>query len=175
MWTTKLIQYVLHRFWVWIQVYSFSSDVNFKWLLGLIQDRWSQANRLEIITVCLAKSRYIYDQSKAALYINLHIITQSITWKHWTLAGLESSVFILITFRTTSDIFTQNKDNASPTMRMFSMNKTRYKCHVILGNQSEVKYVTFPVFYLIEVFIWRGTFCWKPHLNRTSGSKVMSN
>ncbi len=31
------------------------------------------------------------------------------------------------------------------------------------------------VFYLIEVLIWRGTFCWKPHLNRTSGSKVMSN
>ncbi len=33
----------------------------------------------------------------------------------------------------------------------------------------------FSVFYLIEVLIWRGNFCWKPHLNQTSGSKVMSN
>ena len=31
------------------------------------------------------------------------------------------------------------------------------------------------VFYLIEVLIRRGTFCWKPHLNRTSGSKVINN
>ncbi len=30
------------------------------------------------------------------------------------------------------------------------------------------------LFYLIEVLTWRGTFCWKPHLNRSSGSKVMS-
>ncbi len=28
---------------------------------------------------------------------------------------------------------------------------------------------------LIELLIWRGTFCCKPHLIRTSGSKVMSN
>ncbi len=30
------------------------------------------------------------------------------------------------------------------------------------------------LFVLIEVFITRGTFCWKPHLNRTSGSKVIA-
>ncbi len=35
--------------------------------------------------------------------------------------------------------------------------------------------MTFSVFYLIEVLISRGTFCWKPHLNQTSGSKVISN
>ena len=29
--------------------------------------------------------------------------------------------------------------------------------------------------YLIEVLIWRGTFCWKPHLNRSNGSEIMSN
>ena len=28
---------------------------------------------------------------------------------------------------------------------------------------------------LIEVLIWRGTSCWKLHVNRSSGSKVMSN
>ncbi len=39
---------------------------------------------------------------------------------------------------------------------------------------SEVEHVTFSVFYLIEVLIWRGTFCWKPHLNGTRGYKVMS-
>ena len=43
------------------------------------------------------------------------------------------------------------------------------------GNQSEVEHVTFSVFYLIEMLIWRGIFCWKPHLNWISGSKVMSN
>ncbi len=32
--------------------------------------------------------------------------------------------------------------------------------------------MTFSVFYLNKVFIRRGTFCWKPHLNWTSGSKV---
>ncbi len=31
------------------------------------------------------------------------------------------------------------------------------------------------LFYLIELFIWRGTFGWKLHLNQTSGSKVMYN
>ncbi len=30
-------------------------------------------------------------------------------------------------------------------------------------------------FPLIEVLIWRGTFCRKPHLNRSSGPKAMSN
>ncbi len=35
--------------------------------------------------------------------------------------------------------------------------------------------VTFSVFYLIEVLIWRGTFCRKPYLNQISDSKVMSN
>ena len=49
------------------------------------------------------------------------------------------------------------------------------KCDAISGNQSEGKHVTFSVFYLIEVLIWSGTFCWKPRLNQTSGSKVMSN
>ncbi len=34
--------------------------------------------------------------------------------------------------------------------------------------------MTFSVFYLIEILIRRGTFCWKPHLNRTSGSKVIA-
>ncbi len=43
-------------------------------------------------------------------------------------------------------------------------------CH--LGNQFEVEHVTFSVFYLIEFRIRRGKFCWKPHLNQTSGSKV---
>ena len=43
-----------------------------------------------------------------------------------------------------------------------------------LGNQSKVEYVTFSVFYSIEVLIWRGTFCWKSYLNQTSGSKVHS-
>ena len=33
----------------------------------------------------------------------------------------------------------------------------------------------FQFHFLIEVLIWRGTFSWKLHLNRTSGSKVMSN
>ncbi len=29
---------------------------------------------------------------------------------------------------------------------------------------------------LVDILpIWRGTFCWKPHLNGSSGSKVMSN
>ncbi len=31
------------------------------------------------------------------------------------------------------------------------------------------------LFQVIEVLIWRGTFCGKPHLNQSSGSKVMSN
>ncbi len=31
------------------------------------------------------------------------------------------------------------------------------------------------IFCLIDVLIRRGTFCWKPHLNRSSGSEVMSN
>ncbi len=48
-------------------------------------------------------------------------------------------------------------------------------CDAIWGNHSDVEHVTFSDFYLIELLIWRGTFCWKPHLNRTSGSKVMSN
>ena len=43
-------------------------------------------------------------------------------------------------------------------------------CDAIQGNQSEVKYVT--VLYLLELLIIRGTFCWKHHLNRTSGFKV---
>ena len=30
----------------------------------------------------------------------------------------------------------------------------------------------FSVFYLIDALVRRGTFCWKYHLNRTSGSKV---
>ncbi len=34
--------------------------------------------------------------------------------------------------------------------------------------------MTFSVFYLIEIRIRRGTFCWKPHLNQTSGSKVIA-
>ncbi len=38
-----------------------------------------------------------------------------------------------------------------------------------------IVHVIFSVFYSIEVLIWRGTCCWKPHLNRTSGSKVLSN
>ncbi len=32
-------------------------------------------------------------------------------------------------------------------------------CDGILRNQSEVEHVTFLVFYLIEVLIWRGAFC----------------
>ncbi len=44
-----------------------------------------------------------------------------------------------------------------------------------LSGSVELAHVTFSVFYLIEVFTWRGTFCWKPHLNRSSGSKVISN
>ncbi len=32
--------------------------------------------------------------------------------------------------------------------------------------------MTFSVFCLLEVLIRRGTFCWKPHLTRTSGFKV---
>ncbi len=38
--------------------------------------------------------------------------------------------------------------------------------------QLEVEHVTFAVFYLIEVLIRRGTFWWKPHLQRISGSIV---
>ncbi len=45
-----------------------------------------------------------------------------------------------------------------------------HMCDAIQGNQSEVKYVT--VLYLLELLIIRGTFCWKHHLNRTSGFKV---
>ena len=48
-------------------------------------------------------------------------------------------------------------------------------CDAIKGNQLELEQVTFSVFYVIEVLILRGTFCWKIHLNRSSGSKVMSN
>ncbi len=36
------------------------------------------------------------------------------------------------------------------------------KCDAIEGNQSEVKHVTFLVFYLIEVLIRRGTFSPNP-------------
>ncbi len=43
----------------------------------------------------------------------------------------------------------------------------------ILGNLSEVEHVTFSV--LVEVLIFRGTFCWKPHLNQISGSKILSH
>ena len=32
-------------------------------------------------------------------------------------------------------------------------------CDAIQGNQSEVERVTFSIFYLIEMPIWRGTFC----------------
>ncbi len=32
-------------------------------------------------------------------------------------------------------------------------------CDVIQGNQSEVEHVIFSGVYLIEVLIWRGTFC----------------
>ena len=39
---------------------------------------------------------------------------------------------------------------------------------------SEVEHVTFSVSYLVEILIRRGTFCRKPHLNRTSGSKVIT-
>ncbi len=35
--------------------------------------------------------------------------------------------------------------------------------------------MTFSVLYLIEVLIWKGTFCWKTCLNWSSGTKVMSN
>ncbi len=35
--------------------------------------------------------------------------------------------------------------------------------------------LSFSVFYLNEVLIWRGTFCWKPHLNQSSGSEFMGN
>ena len=48
-------------------------------------------------------------------------------------------------------------------------------CVAIYRDQSDVAHVTFSVFYLTEKLIWRGTFCWKPHLNRASGSKVTSN
>ena len=43
------------------------------------------------------------------------------------------------------------------------------------GISQNSEHVTFSVCYLIEVLLWRGTYCWKPHLNRISGSKVMSN
>ncbi len=46
--------------------------------------------------------------------------------------------------------------------------------HICDANQSEVEHVTFSAFYLIEVLIKRGTFCWKPNLNQTSGSKVVA-
>ncbi len=39
----------------------------------------------------------------------------------------------------------------------------------------EVAHVTFSVFYLIKVVIRKGSFCWKPHLNRSCGSKAMSD
>ena len=41
-------------------------------------------------------------------------------------------------------------------------------------SQSKVIHVPFSFFYLIEILIWRGTFCWKTHLNKSCGSKVMS-
>ena len=44
----------------------------------------------------------------------------------------------------------------------------------VMRFRSEVELVTFSVFYLIEVFIKRCTFCWKPHLNHTSGPKVIA-
>ncbi len=73
-----------------------------------------------------------------------------------------------------------------PYCYYYILNNPKYKqwrratllCDVIWGNQSEVEHVTFSDFYLTElnkVLIWRGTSCWKPHLNQTSGSKVMSN
>ncbi len=49
-----------------------------------------------------------------------------------------------------------------------------FQCDAIYRNQSEVEYVTFSVVYLIEVLIRRGTFCWKPNLRWTSGSKVIA-
>ena len=44
-----------------------------------------------------------------------------------------------------------------------------------LGKSIRTRTCDISVLYLIEVLIWRGTFCWKLHLNWTSGSKVMSN
>ena len=38
-----------------------------------------------------------------------------------------------------------------------------------------IKLIHYWEFYLIEVFIWKGTFSWKPHMNSTSGSNIMSN
>ena len=38
-------------------------------------------------------------------------------------------------------------------------NFNRHEVFVIQGNQSEVEHVTFSVFYLVEVFIRRGTLC----------------
>ncbi len=37
-----------------------------------------------------------------------------------------------------------------------------------------MEHVTFSVFYLIQVLMKRGTFWWKPHLNQTSGFKVIA-
>ena len=44
-----------------------------------------------------------------------------------------------------------------------------------LGESVVSQTCDFSVFSLIEVVIWRGTFWWESHLNRSSGSKVMSN
>ncbi len=46
-----------------------------------------------------------------------------------------------------------------------SITSTIYICDAISGNQSEMERVTFSVFYLVEVLIWRWTlFGWKSNL-----------
>ncbi len=60
--------------------------------------------------------------------------------------------------------------------RVLSFQRTTCLLYVIRSKEISLNSnMTFPVFYLIGMLIWRGTFYWKPHLNRTSGSKVMSN
>ena len=45
----------------------------------------------------------------------------------------------------------------------------------VMRSRGIMWHVTFSVFYLIDILIRRGTFCWKPHPNRTSGSKALIN
>ncbi len=53
------------------------------------------------------------------------------------------------------------------------LKRRQHQRDAIKGNQSEVEHVTFLFFFnLIEVLISRGTFCWKSHLNWTSGSQI---
>ncbi len=58
---------------------------------------------------------------------------------------------------------------------IFFPKQTEMNMNVMQSRKISLNSNIFPVFYLIKVPIWTGTFCGKPYLNPTSSSKVMSN